>query len=192
VHRDIKPQNILVGYDNLGLRACLSDFGLAKRVNPLQLMLSARGTRCFKAPETFRDPLSDSAAGDVWALGLTLYLLLTDRFPYSGGDLDELDIRSFERPLIPPSRLNIQIDERLDQIIARALAVKRAQRYQHAKEMLDDLNTWSPGVVERAKVRTAMASTETAKGAMGKPSTTDERLGREMAAKALRLAQNFA
>src|ERR1044071_1067018 len=76
VHRDIKPHNILVGYDGQGLRACVSDFGLAKRVNPLMMAASARGTRCFKAPETFRDPMSDSTAGDVWALGLTLYLLL--------------------------------------------------------------------------------------------------------------------
>lgn len=192
VHRDIKPQNILVGYDNMGLRACISDFGLAKRVNPLRLLLSARGTRCFKAPETFVDPQSDSCAGDVWALGLTLYLLLTDRFPYSGGDLDELDYRSFERPLIPPSRLNIQVDQRLDEILFRALAVKRDERYQNAKEMLDDLNRWKPQSEESSsKTKIKVAISETTKAALGKPDTTNESKAREMAAKALRLSRNF-
>src|SRR5205085_2215743 len=144
VHRDIKPQNVLIGYDAHGLRACVSDFGLAKRVNPLKLMASARGTRCFKAPETFKDPQSDSCAGDVWALGLTLYLLLTDRFPFSGGDVDTLELKSFERPMIPASRFNIRVDPTLDQILYRALAVKREERYQSALELLDDLNRWRP------------------------------------------------
>lgn len=192
VHRDIKPQNILVGYDNHGLRACVSDFGLAKRVNPLLLLLSARGTRCFKAPETFVDPKSDSCAGDVWALGLTLYLLLTDRFPYSGGDLDELDFRSFSRPLMPPSRFNIEVDQRLDEILLRALAVKRAERYQNAKEMLDDLNRWKarsePAPVS---LKHKVGSFETTKDALGKPDTTDEKRAREIAAKARRLARDF-
>lgn len=49
IHRDIKPQNILIGYEGDGLRARLSDFGLAKRVNPLTLMASAKGTRSFKS-----------------------------------------------------------------------------------------------------------------------------------------------
>ena len=44
IHRDIKPQNILVGYDAGGIRVRVSDFGLAKRVNPLTLMASAKGT----------------------------------------------------------------------------------------------------------------------------------------------------
>src|SRR5207249_11580348 len=98
VHRDIKPQNILVGYDDQGLRACLSDFGLAKFANPLKLLVSVRGTRCYKAPETLDDPMGDSCAGDVWALGATLYLILTEQSPYSGGDLDVMDRATFEKP----------------------------------------------------------------------------------------------
>ena len=90
IHRDIKPQNILIGYDAKGIRARLSDFGLAKQVNPLTLRASGPGTRGFKAPEIFRDYKSDSCAGDVWALGCTLYLLLTDRFPFP--ELEDLEL----------------------------------------------------------------------------------------------------
>ena len=60
VHRDLKPQNILVGYDGTGLRARISDFGLAKGANPMTLLVSAQGTTRFKAPEVFRDPMGDS------------------------------------------------------------------------------------------------------------------------------------
>lgn len=190
VHRDIKPQNILVGYDARGLRACISDFGLAKRVNPLMLAASARGTKCFKAPETFVDPMSDSCAGDVWALGLTLYLLLTDRFPYSGGDLDALNYKSFERPMTPASKLNIQVDKELDRILSRTLAVNRNERYQNAKELLNDLNKWQPKQQRQPEVKTkdALAS-QLSKSMFGMPSPADESKARALAMKALGLAK---
>jgi serine/threonine-protein kinase len=145
IHRNIKPQNILVGYDATGLRARVSDFGLAKRANPLTLLVSARGTRAFKPPEVFRDPQSDSRAGDVWALGSTLYLLLTDRLPHAEvGALAALYSTSFERLVTPPSRLNVHVDPELDRIVLRALALEPQQRYPSAVEMLADLMEWQP------------------------------------------------
>jgi serine/threonine-protein kinase len=82
IHRDIKPQNILVGYEVDGLRARIGDFGLAKKVNPLTLLATAAGTPHFKPPEAFSDTRGDSRSADVWAIGTTLYLLRTDRFPF--------------------------------------------------------------------------------------------------------------
>ncbi len=82
IHRDIKPNNILVGYETNGLRARVSDFGLAKQVNHLTLVASAAGTLPFKPPEAFGEDSRDSVAADVWALGTTMYLLLTDRLPF--------------------------------------------------------------------------------------------------------------
>lgn len=75
-------EKFIVGCDGTGLRAKLSDFGLAKRVNPLTLMASACGTPAFKPPEVFRRRGSDSRAAGVFALGTTLYVLLTDELPY--------------------------------------------------------------------------------------------------------------
>ena len=82
VHRDIKPQNILVGYEAEGLRARVSDFGLAKAVNPLTLLATTAGTVAFKPPEAFAERQGDSCASDVWAIGATLYMLLTDKLPF--------------------------------------------------------------------------------------------------------------
>ena len=191
VHRDIKPQNILVGYDASGLRACVSDFGLAKQVNPLMLRASARGTLCFKAPETFVDPMSDSCAGDVWAVGVTLYLLLTDRFPFEppGGDCNNLDYRCFERPLIPPSRLNIQVDSILDQILYRSLAVKKDERYQNANELLGELDRWRPRPVNNISEMKENVSSENSKNILGSPTPADEDKIRQMVAQAIQLAR---
>jgi len=60
----------------------VSDFGLAKTVNPLTLLATAAGTLAFKPRKAFSERKGDSCAADVWAIGATLYLLLTDRLPF--------------------------------------------------------------------------------------------------------------
>jgi serine/threonine-protein kinase len=140
VHRDVKPQNILIGYDAEGPRARLSDFGLAKHVNPLTLQASVRGTRCFKSPESFLNGAADSCAGDVWALGLCLYLLLTDSFPYLNEEDPEDAIPAIPtRPWLPPSALNVQVPERIDAVVQKALALQPDERYRDAGELLQSL-----------------------------------------------------
>lgn len=144
VHRDIKPQNILIDEDEEGLRVCVTDFGLAKNVNPIMLKASTRGTPCYRAPECFTDPQAASCAADVWSLGLTLYLMLTDFFPYSRGDVDEVSYRDFQKPLVKASHFNGGVDETLDAIIARALAIDPEKRYPHVMALLADLEQWRP------------------------------------------------
>lgn len=143
VHRDIKPHNILIGYDESGLRVRVSDFGLAKKVNPLTLLASARGTRAFKPPEFLSNV--DSPAGDVWAMGSTLYLLLTDRLPFpAAAELAPSDTSVWKQPMIPASRLNALVDAKLDAILERALALKLADRFPNAAAMLEALEAWRP------------------------------------------------
>jgi len=190
IHRDIKPQNILVGYDAGGLRARLSDFGLAKRVNPLTMFASARGTLAFKPPEAFAQQPKDSAAGDVWALGSTLYLMLTDRLPYGQiGDFDSADYTRFSEPLIVPSRLNVQVDPGLDQIVFRALSIDAAKRYANARALLEALNRWKPrtGPAEKTAV---LGESDSQKSALGPQASLDLAKAKTMAEKALRLARD--
>lgn len=189
VHRDIKPPNILVGYDVGGLRARISDFGLAKRVNPLTLLASARGTRRFKAPEVFKNSQADSCAGDIWALGCTLYLLLSDRLPY--GDLSDHALETGDfvcQQLSAPSTYNLKVDQRLDEIVMRALAPKPAQRYANSHQMLADLEAWKPSAKLPVPAKHSYSS-EMSKTALGPQSTADNAGARKLADEAVKLAK---
>ncbi len=142
IHRDIKPSNILVAITAAGYQAKVSDFGLAKQVNPLTLMATAAGTLPFKAPEVFITEKADSPAGDVWSLGVTLYLLLTDQMPYDVPDGATPSRRLYETPPVSPSRVNFECDSRLDAIVRRALAFDPAARYPHAGAFREALASW--------------------------------------------------
>lgn len=142
VHRDIKPDNILVGHEAEGLRARISDFGLARNVNPLTLLATTAGTIAFKPPEAFSAKQGDSCASDVWAIGATLYMLLTDKLPFA--DALSSSIAHHEQPvyrkLIPPSQVNPDVSIYLDEIVATALHWDVRTRYQSAQELLTCLN----------------------------------------------------
>jgi len=141
IHRDIKPQNILVGYENDAIRVRLSDFGLAKDVNPLTLQASTRGTRSFKPPESLAGDLSDSCAADVWAVGLCLYWLLTNAYPYVNEDDPPESIPAFPtHQWVDPSQLNVYVSPRLDDLTRRSLALRPQERYQNASSLLADLD----------------------------------------------------
>ena len=91
-------------------------------VNPLTLLATAAGTPHFKPPEAFSDTKGDSCAADVWAIGMTLYLLLTDQLPFKlPSDLGWGTRNLFKQPLRPASDINAEVDKSLDRILASAL-----------------------------------------------------------------------
>lgn len=148
IHRDIKPQNILVGYDASGIRIRIADFGLAKKADIASLMASARGTFGFKPPEVITG--RDSTASDVWALGCVFYLLLTDRMPNTSAHLVS---EPSESRLQPPSKFNVYVDTVLDEIVARMLALSPSDRYRTAGDVLLDLSKWSPASISPEEQR---------------------------------------
>ena len=161
VHRDIKPQNILVGYSGDGLQVRLSDFGLAKAVNPLTLLVSAKGTLGFKPSESLEN--HDSPAADIWAIGTTIYLLLTDQMPFPLlGDRDVADANRFLRPIRPPSIYNIAVDPGLESILFRCLATEAGDRYSSAVELLRDLEQWVPAASRKESSRSSFAAKSSA------------------------------
>jgi serine/threonine-protein kinase len=191
VHRDIKPQNILVGYDDSGLRARIADFGLAKRFNVLTMELTGLGTRMFKPPEVLRNLKADSTAGDIWALGTCFYLLLTDRFPYADAlDLEDPGAGPGARPLTPARSLNARVDRHLDSIVAACLTPGASDRIANAMELLDKLKGWTPAI--RNQEMKSLAGSElsdVAKDVHGKDSALDEQTARRMIEEALALAR---
>jgi len=143
IHRDIKPQNILVGYDVEGFRIKISDFGLAKVANPLTLLASAKGTPAFKPPECMKN--MDSCAADVWAIGATLYLLLTDHLPFPiENRMDLATNKWLKHKLVSPVEFNPRVDDFLESIVLRSLKIEPAERYPNAMVMLEDLMQWKP------------------------------------------------
>lgn len=144
VHRDIKSQNILVGYDANGMIIKIGDFGLAKKVNPLTLLASAAGTPSYKPPEFISN--YDSCAGDVWAVGVIMYLLLTNKLPFPVYDLlDFSGGKAFLKPLIPCRKLNVKVPAKLDDIIAQALALSVNDRYSDANKFRKALSIYKSG-----------------------------------------------
>lgn len=153
VHRDIKPQNILVGYDGDHIRLRISDFGLAKGVNPLTLLASARGTLAYKPPEVFADYRCDSCAGDVWAIGCIFYLLLTDEFPFRNlRELEEIGLIDFRKEVMSPSKINSQIDQYLEDIISKCLEIDPANRYPNAMALQKDLCGWKHNISTKSDI----------------------------------------
>lgn len=191
IHRDIKPQNILVGYEADGLRARLSDFGLARRVNPLTLFATAAGTLAFKPPEAFAREKGDSPAGDIWAIGVTLYLLVTDRLPYDVNPaLGWANQQTFSEKLSPPSQYNVEVNHELDRIIMGCLEPRPEDRYGSAADLLSALNGWKPERSSKDLPESVIGSSQS-KDILGLASAPDQAEAEELAQQALRQAQEI-
>jgi serine/threonine-protein kinase len=189
IHRDIKPQNILVGYETEGLRARVSDFGLARKVNPLTLLATAAGTLAFKPPEAFSDAKGDSCAADVWAIGSTLYLLLTDRLPFDlPQDLSWNSKNLFSKTASPPSLIQPEVDSTLDTIIMKTLSIRAEERYPTAHELLHALDAWQP-YAGTSPPKSTHSSSDPYKSTLGNHTPPDSTRGKDLAQKALTLGK---
>ncbi len=130
VHRDIKPANIHIGTD---LRLRILDLGVA--LNTTVLMpdsMENPGTPSFMAPELFEGKTADLAT-DVFAAGVTLYYLLTRKYPY--GEIEPFQAPRFGEP-IRPTRYRPEIPSWLENIILKAVARDIKNRFETADEML--------------------------------------------------------
>jgi len=130
VHRDIKPANIHMGSDN---RLRILDLGVAlSSTLPMPEQMENPGTPSFMAPELFDGKVADRQA-DIYAAGVTLYHLLTRKYPY--GEIEPFQSPRFGEP-IRPSRYRPEIPAWLENVILKAIARKPADRFETAEEML--------------------------------------------------------
>lgn len=133
VHRDIKPDNILIAKGGL---VKLMDFGLAK-ADEMRLTASrvVMGTPCYMSPEQAKGEKADHRT-DIYALGLVLYECLTGKTVFGDGDV--LRRQVMEMPP-PPSTLVPAVPLELDNIIMKCIAKKREERYDSMSEMIAHL-----------------------------------------------------
>jgi tRNA A-37 threonylcarbamoyl transferase component Bud32 len=138
VHRDLSLANVLITYDETGLRVKVSDFGLAKEADPGTMAASAQGTVAYMPPEVVRRGKGYGCPGDVWALGTIVYFLLTGQFPYDGGDpVQSFSLERFTRPLQPPRAFNDDVGTELDRLVTDMLRIDPAERPATARAVAD-------------------------------------------------------
>ncbi|MFO0846160.1 MAG: serine/threonine-protein kinase [Gemmataceae bacterium] len=155
VHRDVKPANLLV--DGCG-HLWVADFGLAQLASDPGLTASGDllGTPRYMSPEQAqaKHNLVDHRA-DVYALGATLYELLTGQVAVPGNTREEVFRRIAEGEPVPPQRLDRRVPPELETVCLKCLAKDPAERYQTAGELADDLRRFLADEPIRAKPPTA-------------------------------------
>jgi serine/threonine-protein kinase len=126
VHRDVKPANILVDWP--GDTVKLADFGLARADDGVQTGTGiVPGSPAFMAPELLAGGVP-TPRSDLYALGATLFQLLTGQLPHDGASMGELLRRVAEEPVPDPSSLRPELPPELTELVTRLLAKQAAQR----------------------------------------------------------------
>jgi serine/threonine protein kinase len=146
LHRDIKPSNILL---DRGGKAYLTDFGIALLTDRTRLTSGQFvGTRnAYVAPERWLGQAVDDRT-DVYALGVLLYELLTGRLPFAATDLFALMRQILEDPPTPPSQWNSDVSSEVEEIVLKALAKAKDDRYPSVAVMLGALQAVAGGEEE--------------------------------------------
>ena len=140
VHRDIKPQNIMLLQDGT---IKVMDFGIARfaRSETRTMTDKAIGSVHYIAPEQARGDVTDERA-DIYSVGVMLYEMLTGRLPFEADNAVSVAIMQLQANPTLPRDINPDIPEGLQEITMKAMQKAPSQRYQSAAEMLQDIETF--------------------------------------------------
>jgi len=142
VHRDVKPDNILVTRKGV---VKVSDLGLAKALDDEDHSMTQSGTGLgtphYMPPEQARNAKHIDATCDIYALGVTLYHFVTGALPFSGESVVELILSKEKGSYKPARQRNKEVSEKLSLIIDKAMAKDRKARYQSMGEFMKDLES---------------------------------------------------
>lgn len=133
IHRDLKPDNILITNDG---RIKVIDYGLVKLIDFSSITRTGTniGSPMFMSPEQIVDSKHITPKSDIFSLGVILYLMFTEAYPYDVTSLEELIYKIINVPIIPPTERNSKIPQYIEKIIYKSLAKKDYNRYQTIEE----------------------------------------------------------
>ena len=160
VHRDLKPQNIMIQKDG---HVLVMDFGIAQsaQMRGATLTGSLTGTPDYMSPEQARTEEVD-ARSDIFSLGLIFYELLTGKLPFRGDSILETMFKRTKERAIPPAEIDSSVPKAANDIIVKCLEIDRERRYQSVTEILGDLENVDPskgaGAAVHLKARIRKAS----------------------------------
>lgn len=141
IHRDIKPDNISITAKG---DVKITDFGIARMstTNPMMSMTqdgTMLGTLGYISPEQLQDSRGVDHRADIFSLGAMMYELYTNKLPFDGGNLGATILKIVSEDPVPPTRLNADMDPRLEKIVMKALQKLPDFRYQNASEISEEL-----------------------------------------------------
>lgn len=135
IHRDIKPQNILVAEDGT---IKVTDFGIAKAANSNTVTSTAIGSVHYISPEQAKGRFCDEKS-DIYSLGITMYEMVTGQVPFDHENGVTIALMHLQNEIVPPSNLVEGIPDSLEKIILKCTMKKPEERYQTADELIEDL-----------------------------------------------------
>ncbi len=137
IHRDIKPQNMIISKDG---KVKVADFGIARAVSAQTMNSAAMGSVHYISPEQARGGFSDERS-DIYSLGVTMYEMVTGRVPFEGENTVAIALAHLEDAVVPPSVYNQDIPVSLERIILTCMEKKPERRYRCAQDVITDLRS---------------------------------------------------
>lgn len=135
IHRDIKPQNIIMSRDG---KVKVTDFGIAKVADSTTVTTTAAGTVHYISPEQARGGYSDERS-DIYSLGITMYEMVTGRVPFEGETNVAVALMHIQSEITPPRQLEPSIPVSFEKIILKCTQKKPERRYASGRELIADL-----------------------------------------------------
>ena len=135
VHRDVKPQNIIISMDG---KVKVTDFGIARAASSNTISSNVMGSVHYSSPEQVRGGYSDEKS-DIYSLGITMYEMVTGKVPFDGDTTVAIAIKHLQEEMVPPSVFAEDLPHSLEQIILKCTQKSVDRRYQNMEAVIADL-----------------------------------------------------
>ncbi len=135
IHRDIKPQNIIISKDG---KVKVTDFGIAKAATSNTITSNVMGSVHYTSPEQARGGYSDEKS-DIYSLGISLFEMLTGRVPFNGETTVAIAIKHIQEEMASPKEFVPEIPSSVESIVLKCCQKSPDRRYQNVQELIADL-----------------------------------------------------